>query len=157
VKLDHAGPDGKRYRSPKDAATGLLHSADARSEAAGRPTQPLWITEGEKKSLKATQEGLPCLALSGVWSWRQKLDDGQSGPIPDLDRVTWEDRTVTIVFDSDLATKPDIQRAEAEFAKELARRGAHVFATACPRKRTAARTASMTSSAPRRSRDLPAP
>lgn len=30
---------------------------------------PIYITEGEKKALKACQEGLNCIGLSGLWNW----------------------------------------------------------------------------------------
>lgn len=33
---------------------------------------PLIITEGEKKSLKAVQEGFNCIAVGGVWSWKNR-------------------------------------------------------------------------------------
>ena len=36
---------------------------------------PLYITEGEKKALKATQEGLPCIAIPGLWNWKIKDKD----------------------------------------------------------------------------------
>jgi hypothetical protein len=32
------------------------------------PNVPLYITEGEKKALKACQEDLACIAVAGVWS-----------------------------------------------------------------------------------------
>src|SRR5688572_25201425 len=35
----------------------------------GNPALPLFITEGEKKALKADQEGLACLAIGGLWNW----------------------------------------------------------------------------------------
>jgi len=129
LKLDHAGPDGKRYRSPKGRGNHLylprpLDPADTK--------QILYITEGEKKCLRAVQDGLLCIALSGVWSWRQKGPDGQSVPIPDLDKIPWADRDVRIVFDSDLATKPDVQAAETAFAAHLAGRGATVSAIRLP-------------------------
>ncbi len=38
-------------------------------EAIADPSIAIFITEGEKKALKACQEGFPTIALAGVWSW----------------------------------------------------------------------------------------
>lgn len=59
---------------------------------------PLYITEGEKKALKATQEGLPTIAITGLWNWKQS---GTENLIPDFDLITWQGRTVYIIPDSD--------------------------------------------------------
>jgi hypothetical protein len=134
AKLDRAGVDGKRYRSPVGCGNHLylppprLFDAAVLADAA----VPLYLVEGEKKALKACQEGLPALALSGVWAWRRKGLDQHSTTIPDLDRVTWAGRTVLLVFDSDLETKPTVQQAEAALAQELARRGAEVWGYRLP-------------------------
>jgi hypothetical protein len=63
----------------------------------------LYITEGEFKTLALWQAGLLCVGLIGVWGWRGKSLDRQSQSISDLDLITWQGRTVTIVFDSDVA------------------------------------------------------
>lgn len=59
---------------------------------------PLYITEGEKKALKATQEGLPTIAITGLWNWKQS---GTEDLIPDFDLITWQGRTVYLIPDSD--------------------------------------------------------
>src|SRR5262245_60905948 len=103
VRIDHPGPDGKRYRSPKGGAN-RLYVPPTLAAVLATPAVPIYVTEGEFKSLKATQEGFPCLALPGVWSWKTRFH-GQSFPTPDLDRVVWNGRRVVVVFDSDLADK----------------------------------------------------
>src|SRR5262249_13657316 len=65
VKLDHGGTDGKRYRSPKGAQNRLYVPTNMDRTVLTDPTRPLYVTEGEKKALKACQEGLPCVALGG--------------------------------------------------------------------------------------------
>jgi hypothetical protein len=97
------------------------------------PAVPLLVTEGEKKALKADQEGFPTVGLSGVWAWqrkREKNKDGlPAGPrdlIPDLGAIPWEGRRVFVVFDSDAATNKNVQEAERHFAKALVDRGATV-------------------------------
>ena len=95
---------------------------------ASDPTQPLLITEGEKKALAACQAGLSCLALAGVWNWRAKLDTGERLVLPGLDQIMRKGRTVELVPDSDV-WRPDKERALAGFyalGRELQARGAHV-------------------------------
>lgn len=95
---------------------------------ASDPTQRLLVTEGEKKALAATQHGLACLGLAGVWNWRAKLDSGERLTLPGLDRITWKGRTVELVPDSDV-WRPEKEQALAGFyalGRELQARGATV-------------------------------
>lgn len=97
-------------------------------------TQPLLITEGEKKALAACQAGLSCLALAGVWNWRAKLDSGERLVMPGLDHITWKGRTVELVPDSDV-WRPDKEQALAGFyalGRELQARGARVVFVKLP-------------------------
>jgi hypothetical protein len=132
VKLDNPGADGKRYRSPAKQPNRLYVPALLEAAILADTSTPLWLTEGEKKALKACQEGLSCLALPGVWSWRMRDREDRSIPIPDLDHVAWNGRLVYVVFDSDLATNPRVKDAEAALARELSGRGAHVLAVRLP-------------------------
>ena len=47
VKLDRAGPDGKRYRSPRDRGNRLYIPPTLAPTFLEDVTQPLYITEGE--------------------------------------------------------------------------------------------------------------
>lgn len=136
VKLDHAGPDGKRYRSPKDRPPQLYVPRLLDPSILADTTTPLWITEGEKKALKACQEGIACLAVGGVWNWRGKVtpEDDDTAPIPDLDRVTWSHRPVYLCFDYDPrpTTQENVRAATEALMRELRRRGATVIAVALP-------------------------
>lgn len=58
---------------------------------------PIYITEGEKKALKATQEGLPCIAISGLWNW----SNGNKELLTDFDQIELDGRTIHIVPDND--------------------------------------------------------
>jgi hypothetical protein len=98
---------------------------------------PIWLTEGEKKSLKLTQEGFPCIGLGGVWGWRMGGNgyrQGQGRVISCFDRVNWIGREVTIVFDSDAVCNRLVALAERGLARELASRGAKVFLCRIPPK-----------------------
>lgn len=127
VKLNTPGSDGKRYRSPKESLNRVYVPPLLDPRVLADAGQSLWVTEGEKKALKACQEGVPCVAFSGVWSWRT---DGK--PIPDLDGIRWTGRTVTIVYDSDAIRNEQVLRAEKELARGLAERGATVFRVRLP-------------------------
>lgn len=132
VKLDATPPDGKRYRSPKGRPNRLYIPPLLDHAVLTDARTPLWITEGEKKALKACQEGLPCVAVPGVWSWKTRDTRDRSIPIPDLEHVVWRGRTVLVVYDSDVATKPKVRLAECGLAKELQCHGATVKAVRLP-------------------------
>jgi Domain of unknown function (DUF3854) len=86
--LDRYGKPSK-YLSPKGAGNRLYIPPGVEAVVCEHKT-PLWITEGEKKALKAVQEGLHCIAIPGVWSWRQRNNSSRSVPIPDLDLIQWK-------------------------------------------------------------------
>lgn len=88
---------------------------------------PLAITEGEKKALKLTQEGTLALGIGGLWNWFARGE-----PIPDLDKVTWSGRLVTMIPDSDVWNRPDLLQAVYALAKELEVRGATVLIAVIP-------------------------
>lgn len=123
VKLDHV-TDGRKYAAPQDGGNRLFLSPGMDKKILKNPAVPLWITEGEKKTLKGTQEGLCIGGLSGVYNWLEKDEHGRSLPMEDLDLVTWKGRTVRICFDADAASNPEVRRAEIALAQELRRRGA---------------------------------
>lgn len=82
---------------------------------------PIFITEGERKALKATQEGFYTVAVSGVWNW-----SSNHRPIEDLDYIKWENRIVYIVFDSDKFRNKNVLLAEKHLAEALVAKGARV-------------------------------
>lgn len=131
VKPDGSGRPAK-YLSPKGSVNRLYFPpVDKRIPhniwtVIKDSRQPLVITEGEKKTLKANLEGIPCLGLAGVWSWKTRDLDGDSRPLPDLDLVQWKGRKVFICFDSDVREKPEVQLAMYHLKKELTGRGATV-------------------------------
>jgi hypothetical protein len=108
---------------------------------------PIVLTEGEFKAIALTRAAWSGLgesaerprffaaALSGVWNWRGVIgkvsnEDGvrvdEKGPIPDLARVAWKDRTVTIVFDRDADSNDSVGIARSQLVRELQSRGAVV-------------------------------
>lgn len=111
-----------KYESPRGQGNQVYFPPSV-TATLEEPATPLYVTEGEKKSLKATQDGFPCIGLVGVYGWK----DGRSERLlPGLERITWKGRSAVIVFDSDAADKAEIQVAEARLAKHLQDRGANV-------------------------------
>jgi hypothetical protein len=92
------------------------------------PDKPVFITEGEKKAAKATLEGFPCVGLSGVWNFK----DSENEFLPELDECIWKDRSVYIVFDSDISDKHSVKQAEIRLAINLLNRGAIVLSVRLP-------------------------
>ena len=97
---------------------------------------PIYFTEGEKKTLKACQEGLPCVGLSGLWNWKNK---NSKRLIDDFNLIALSDRTVYIIPDNDWL-EPDrhgypknLEKAVKELAYRLINKGAHVFIVKLPR------------------------
>ena len=142
------GKDGKpkrerKYLGPPASGNWLYIPPSMTLEQLRDVAVPICITEGEKKALALSR--LACyqtqiprfipLAIAGVWNWRGKIGKvggprGESidlkGPIPDLDRVEWKGRRVSIVFDSNVHSNDSVKWARKGIARELASRGAVV-------------------------------
>jgi hypothetical protein len=115
-----------RYYQRAGTPPRLYVPARARGTLAD-PGVPLLITEGEKKALKANQEGLACVAVGGLWNWQVG-----GRPIADLDRIDWCDRETLIVPDSDVWTRQDLLQPVFALGKELEGRGGKVAVAKVP-------------------------
>src|SRR5262249_40074735 len=97
------------------------------------------ITEGEKKSLKACQDGFPCVGVTGIWCWTANNDKDENDRvvgdyklISDFTEVKWTGRKVYIVFDSDASKKKSIRSAEKALNETLEDRGVTVVVVRLP-------------------------
>jgi hypothetical protein len=79
------------------------------------------------------------IATGGCWGWRGKAgaeDENQSpdrrGALPDFNRVTWPGRKAYIIFDANVLSNPEVQRARRALARELQGRGAKVYLVNLP-------------------------
>jgi archaellum biogenesis ATPase FlaH len=133
VKFDKPGEKGKRYAQAKRSGNRIYFPPPPILDPSvlQDPSVTLYLSEGEKKCLKANQEGLPCVSVSGVDSWKCRVS-GKSEPIKDLDLIVWRGRQVYLVYDSDLVTNARVLWAEFKLAQELASRGARVEAIRLP-------------------------
>jgi uncharacterized protein (DUF927 family) len=130
-----------RYRSAPSARPRLYFPPETTLEQLKDVSLPIIITEGELKALAlfglSKRNGeqplfLP-LAVPGVWNWRGTIGKVGNergvqvpvkGPIPDLNAIKWLGRSTSILFDTNVATNPDVARARKGFAGELAAREA---------------------------------
>ena len=124
VKPDQPRTDSQgktiKYESPRGSRNHLYVPSRTRSRLHGMCEQvtSVLITEGEKKALKADQEGFATISVPGVWGWRTCLSE--------LTRVSWQGRRAVIAFDSDVIRKADVKAAISALADKLRDEGADV-------------------------------
>ncbi len=121
-----------RYTGPKNALPRFYFPKRIDWRALNEDaSEPLIITEGEKKAEKACKAGLPCFSVPGVWAWRSKK--AGIAAIPDFDLITWQERRVLLCFDNDLMSNPQVIAALNALAHELTGRGAVVVIKFLPK------------------------
>ena len=97
--------------------------------------QELWIVEGEAKALCGHAQGLPIVALSGIYNWRtsgpeaELLAEGENlmdeeALLPELAQVNWSGKEVTLLYDSDITPGHRSYPAFERLAEQLYRLGA---------------------------------
>lgn len=91
------------------------------------------ITEGVKKAISGSCDGVPTIGLSGVENWsapRKKDAEGQRVGVrelcDDILSINWKGRPVAIMFDTDSRVNPNVNRASCSLAEALERNGAKV-------------------------------
>ncbi len=142
------GKDGKRrldkkYLGPPGERNRLYIPPGVTLEQLNDVSIPIALVEGEKKALALWRLAqweievprfIP-VAIAGVWSWRGKVGStggpkGErvdvKGPIPDLGRIRWAGRKVSIIFDSNVHTNDSVKWARKGIARLLAIREAKV-------------------------------
>ena len=108
------GKNGKpsKYLSPRGEGCRLYFSPLLNKNIC-EGTQPITITEGEKKADCLNAHGFPCIGLSGVDAWRDKRS-GESSALPEWDDVNLQNRQVFIAYDSDVTAKESVRNALAQ-------------------------------------------
>jgi len=117
-----------RYLQPKDKPA-LPYILPEVWRVKDKTSKPIWITEGEKKSLTLIQHGRHAIALSGVWNFRAgKNSDlgGDKNLWHEMQSFEWRGRTVYLAFDMDLWINPKVRQALYELAFKLFEKGAIV-------------------------------
>jgi hypothetical protein len=124
--------DPAKYESPRGLPNHALFPPDD-NHVLPNTTKMIAFTEGEKKSLKLTQEGIYTIGLVGMDGWSIKRLKGPDGKpigerhlLPELDSIPWEGRYVVIIVDSDGHGNGNLRRAAKALAKALTAKGAKV-------------------------------
>jgi len=122
--------DGHKVKYLQKKYTGChLYILPPVRDALENPLAPLRLVEGEKKAAAGVQAGLNCIGIGGLWNWV----DGETGEaIVEIDGIAWVNRPVEIIPDSDVWTRPDLQRAVYALTRELEGRGAKVLVVVIP-------------------------
>jgi len=147
-KADGSFSERNKYVSPPGRGNMLYMPPATDATWLGDSTLPIVLTEGEKKCLSlhglswhglgdgAERPRWLSLGLSGVWNFRGTIGkaagpDGDrrdvKGVIPDVERITWKWRKVTILFDRNVAGNDSVQAARYTLTNELRKRGAEVW------------------------------
>ncbi len=92
----------------------------------GDPHASIFITEGIKKVDALASAGACAIGLTGVWGFKGKNDLGGTAVLADFHYITWKDRLVYLVFDSDSSTNPQVGLALKILSEILSRKGAKV-------------------------------
>ena len=131
IRPDNPPASGPKYIHPKEEPNHLFVPPGFDLAQ----VQEIWLTEGELKSLSGFLQGLPIVALGGVWSWRtsgeeaallaegEKLKDGEA-LLPELAQVDWSGKRVNLLYDSDITPGHKAYDAFPRLAEQLYRLGA---------------------------------
>jgi putative DNA primase/helicase len=104
------------------------------------PAQPLatdeslWIVEGVKKADSLRSRGVYAISILGVWGALGKQAR------KDLSTIDWTDREIIVCFDSDIASNPNVQKAETATTKLFRELGASVQVVRLPESPDGAKT-----------------
>lgn len=120
--------DGKPIKYETRGRSKLFIDVPRRAHPWLRERQrPLLITEGSRKADAAVSKGLCCVALLGVWNWRDA-----DGMLPDWENIALKGRKVYIVFDSDVMEKEAVYAALLRLEAALEHRGSDVLLVYLP-------------------------
>lgn len=109
-----------KYLQPKRSGVRIYFPL-ATLDAVLRMAAPLYLVEGEKKSLAVAQEGYPAVGLAGIEGWHLA---GSRALHPDLDDIGVRGRVVNVIPDADVRTNPAVRAAVLRLGAALAARGA---------------------------------
>lgn len=137
------GANGERmkYGVAVGAGNHCYIPADVHEHLMDNPSAPLFLTEGEKKAVKATKSGIPTIGLPGIWNWLASKDERREAGTEhkiheDLTPYLSGGRDVYLIYDSD---SRDGRRKAGQFtrnaiylAAELDKSGCRLFRVDVP-------------------------
>jgi hypothetical protein len=93
----------------------------------------IFFVEGEKKADSLASRGQCAISLPGVTGYKNRNQYGGVTLTADLDYIALKPgRPTFIVFDSDVASNPDVSKAESVLAQHLKRKGGDVHIIRLP-------------------------
>ena len=98
TKLRFQRSGGAKYLSPKGSGIFPYVPAEVHQQLVENSSAPVYLTEGEKKSLSALLRGLYVIGLTGIEMWRESGSDALH---PLLQRYATPGRSWIMIFDSD--------------------------------------------------------
>ena len=114
-----SGKANGKYLSPKAGGIAPFILPEVAAALLADPAAPLLLTEGEKKSIAATDRGLHMIGLGGIWNW--KVGKGVDALEQTLAPYAMR-RRVIMVYDSDAADaskKADFELCASRLAAAL--------------------------------------
>jgi len=131
IRPDSPPANGPKYLHPKGEPNSVYIPPGLDLARA----QEIWLTEGELKALCGSLQGLPVVALGGVWSWRTKTEEASllaegeklkdaKALLPELAQVSWAGKKISLLYDSDITPGHKAYDAFPRLAEQLYRLGA---------------------------------
>lgn len=122
--------DGHKVKYFQPPGSGVhLYLPAGIEECLSDPSIPLSIVEGEKKALKAVQEGITAIGIGGIWNFKEK---GEDGLIADFDNIPLKGRVINLIPDGDYQRNKSVQKAVLTLAEKLKQKGAIPFLISLP-------------------------
>jgi hypothetical protein len=109
-----------KYQQPRGSGVRIFYPL-ATLAAVLDSTEPLWLVEGEKKSLAVAQLGFPAIGICGIEGWHVR---SAAALHPDFDAVRLLGRVVKLVPDGDWQANDHVATAVDRLADALTERGA---------------------------------
>jgi hypothetical protein len=121
-ETDAEGKPEKKYICMPKGHERLLYWPPGARELLKDPATEILLVEAEKSALAITaaarraRRKLIALALGGCWGWRETVQD-LSAPLKDLEAL--RGRKICVTLDANVASNPEIQRAELALCLHL--------------------------------------
>lgn len=143
--VDERGKQRKYQMPPRKGVIVDVPPRVSRSGIFDDYQQELWITESPLKADSAVSQGLNCITIWGVWSWRARTKAGGTAVLPDFEKISWRPSTggrgrpVYIVFDSDTRSNIQVNFGRSRLINWLRLLGADVWVIDLPPDKTGAK------------------
>jgi hypothetical protein len=118
-----------KYAQPKGTPPRLYFPRLGLVKVLSDPDIPLFVVEGQKKSLAVAETGRAAVGIQGIEGWHVA---GSRALLPDFDLIPLQGRTVELVPDGDWRTNRNVERGVRRFVDALEQRGAHVRLVVLP-------------------------